>query len=121
MGAHLTLAKEMASTRNTLIIQLPSRLNADLDFDQLVDLEDSLIQGMAQSRTGVVDGHDWGATGANIFIFPANGHSWPSLDVAKAYLKLKGRLNSSLIVKRFKSERYEVVWPENYEGEYERT
>ena len=110
----------MAMPKNTLIIQFPKRLNEDFDFDQLVEIEESLIQGMSQSRTGDVDGHDWGAEGANIFIFPTNGHSWPSLDVAKAHLKLKGLLSSSIIVKRFKSERYEVVWPENYEGEFER-
>ena len=110
----------MAMPKNTLIIQFPKRLNDDLDFDRLVEIEDSLIQGMSQSRTGDVDGHDWGADGANIFILPANGHSWPSIDVAKAHLKLRGLLGSTLIVKRFKSERYEVVWPENYEGDFER-
>lgn len=106
--------------KNTLIIQFPKGLNDDLNFDRLLEIEGSLIQGMAQSRTGDVDGHDCGANSANIFILPANGHSWPSIDVAKAHLKLKGLLATALIVKRYKSERYEVVWPKNYEGEFER-
>ena len=111
----------MALLKNTLILQFPKRLNPDFDLDRLNEIERAIEQGLIQNRSGIVDGHDWGASGANIFIFPSTGHSWPSIDVVKAHLKQKSLLSTCLIVKRFKSERYEVAWPENYEGDFERT
>jgi hypothetical protein len=111
----------MSQAKNTLILQFPRQLNPNLDFDRLHEIEAALEQGLIQSRSGTVDGHDWGENGANIFILPSNGHSWPSMDVVKAHLKRKALLDSCLIVKRFKSERYEVAWPEGYQGDFERT
>jgi hypothetical protein len=111
----------MALSKNTLIVQFPRRLNPEFDLDRLHEIELALEQGLIQNRSGIMDGHDWGAEGANLFIFPFQGQSWPSMDVVKAYLDRRGLLDRCIIVKRFKSERYEVVWPVGYTGEFERT
>jgi hypothetical protein len=111
----------MAMPKNTLIVQFPRTMNPEFSLERLHDIELSLEQGLIQNRSGIMDGHDWGADGANLFIFPSPGQSWPSMDVVKAYLKRKGLLDTCIIVKRFKSERYEVIWPVGYTGEFERT
>ena len=111
----------MALPKNTLILQFLTQWNPDLDLDQLHEFETALEQGLFQSRSGTVDGHDWGANGANVFLLPSGSSAWPSIDVVKAHLKRRSLLDKCIIVKRYKSERYEVVWPENYTGEFERT
>ena len=111
----------MALSKNTLIVQFPKSLNPEFDLDRLHEIELALEQGLIQNRSGIMDGHDWGAEGANLFIFPSPGKSWPSMDVVKAYLKKRALLDKCIILKRFKSERYEVAWPENYQGDFERT
>jgi hypothetical protein len=111
----------MALPKNTLILQFPTRLNPDFSLDQLHEFEAALGQGLLQSRSGNVDGHDWGTSGPNVFILPSVGKAWPSIDVVKAHLKRRSLLDKCLVVKRYKSERYEVVWPENYDGDFERT
>ena len=37
-----------------------------------------------------------------------------------AYLKLKKALGEVLVIKRLKSEKYEVVWPKGFTGDFER-
>jgi hypothetical protein len=110
----------MALSINTLILQFPRDKNPKMDLETVHRLEELIHQGLFQNRSGSVDGHDWGHSGANIFVHPAKGQSWPSVDVVKAYLQRQGLLGSCLIVKRYKSERYEVIWPEHYDGEFER-
>jgi hypothetical protein len=41
------------------------------------------------------------------------------IDRVKAFLELRGVLGQAVIANRLKSERYVVVWPENYVGGFE--
>lgn len=102
--------------KNQLIVQLP--MTAAADFDALIGIEDTLIQAFEQNRCAVVDGHDAGQGRFNIFLFPAGAWA-PVIDRVKAFLKLRGVLSQAVIAKRLKSERYVVVWPENYLGSFE--
>ncbi len=103
-------------TKNQLIVQLP--VNESTDFDALIHVEETLIQAFSQNNLAEVDGHDIGEGKFNIFIFPKG--SWgPVIERVHAFLKLRGVLNKALIVKRLRSsERYVVVWPDKYNGEF---
>jgi hypothetical protein len=105
--------------KDTLIIQFRKGRGSDLEYEQLIAFEDSLIQGYAQNGAAVVDGHDSGGGTMNIFIWPRG--SWKaSIAIAVQYLKLKQLLDQVVVIKRLKSEKYEVVWPKGYTGEFER-
>jgi hypothetical protein len=104
--------------KDTLIIQFRAS-GAVSDLDWLVEIEEALIQGFSQNGKAVVDGHDFGSETMNIFLFPKQG--WGSaVEIVKAYLKNHRALDRALIIKRSKTERYTVVWPEKYVGEFER-
>jgi hypothetical protein len=89
------------------------------DFDRLIPLEESLIQAFAQRNPfAEVDGHDVGEGRFNIFIKPLG--TWgPVLERVEALLKLRGVWKQAVVAKRLKSEKYVVVWPKDYGGEFE--
>ena len=102
--------------KNMLVIQF---LIEDGDsFDGFLAIEDTLFQAFSQNRHAVVDGHDYGQGKFNIFIFP-RGAWGPVLERVEAFLKLKGWWNRATVAKRLKSERYQVVWPKDFTGEFE--
>ena len=105
-----------ATLKNTLLVQFPA--NTSPAYDRVIEIEDALVQAFKQNRAAVVDGHDFGGT-ANIFIFP-NGPWDNCIKVVMAYLKLKKALGEVLVIKRLKSEKYEVVWPKGFTGDFER-
>jgi hypothetical protein len=108
----------MATGKDTLIIQFRTS-GEPSDLDWLLGVEEALIQGFSQNDKAIVDGHDFGGGTMNIFVFPKQG--WGSaIEIVKAYLGLYKALDRALIIKRSKKERYSVVWPENYAGEFER-
>lgn len=108
----------MAGAKNTIIVQFKTD-GAMGDWDWLIGLEDILIQAFSQNRHAVVDGHDFGNGTANIFIFPRG--PWDSaITIIKAYLQRHGALSEALIIKRRKSGTYDVAWPEDFDGEYEK-
>lgn len=77
-----------------------------------------LCLGVFQCNDGFVDGHDVGQGTFNIFIHVRS--SWDSvLQRVEAFLKLRGALEDATIVKfRGKTERYQVVHPATYGGEF---
>jgi predicted P-loop ATPase/GTPase len=105
-----------AILKNTLLVQFPANTNPS--YDRVMEIENTLIQAFEQNRAAVVDGHDFGDT-ANIFIFP-NGPWDHCIEVVMAYLKLKKALGEVLVIKRLKSEKYEVVWPQAFTSDFER-
>ncbi|MEZ6142652.1 MAG: hypothetical protein R3B84_18990 [Zavarzinella sp.] len=110
--------QEVAQEKNTIILQFKTD-GALGDWDRLIALEDTLIQAFSQNDLAMVDGHDFGNGTANIFIFPRG--SWKSaLTIIMAYLKHHNALDKVLIIIRCKSGTYEVVWPEGFDGEFEK-
>ena len=109
----------MAGLRNTIVVQFKTDGRIS-DWDRLIEIEEALIQGFSQNNQAEVDGHDFGSGTMNIFIFPRA--AWgPAIEIVLAYLKLRNALSDALVIKRLKSGKHVVVWPEGFEGEFELT
>jgi hypothetical protein len=102
--------------KDTLIIQFKTAGGVD-DFDWLIKVEDALIQAFSQNGKATVDGHDFGNGDMNIFIFPKRGWS-AAIDIVIAHLRRLGALDRAVIIKRSKTERYTVAWPEQFTGAF---
>ncbi|MCC2669239.1 MAG: hypothetical protein K0Q72_1710 [Armatimonadetes bacterium] len=103
-------------SKNTLILQFPASTRPS--YDRVIEIEDALIEAFERNRSADVDGHDFGGA-ANIFIFPRG--AWNRcIEVVMAQLKQKNALDEVLVIKRLKSETYQVIWPEGFAGEFER-
>jgi len=104
--------------KDTIIVQYKTRDSID-EYDWLIKLEDALIQAFAQNNKAKVDGHDFGSGNMNIFIFPKR--SWhDAFDILTAHLKLHDALGRAIIILRRKTGAYQVLFPENYTGDFER-
>lgn len=101
---------------NKVVVQF--KTDAAADFDRLLHIEETLLQAFSQCNDGFVDGHDIGQGTFNIFIHVRG--SWASvLQRVEAFLKLRGALEAATIVKfHGKTERYQVVHPVTYGGEF---
>jgi len=81
-------------------------------------IEDTLFQAFSQNRYAVVDGHDYGQGHFNIFIYPKR--AWgPVIERVFAFLELKDWLKRAVIAKQLKSGRWQVIWPEEYAGQFD--
>lgn len=99
-----------------LIIQF-KMTGAPGELAWLHDIEDMFIQAFEQNGAAELDGHDYGSGTMNIFIRPQG--PWGSvIDIVKAYLKHRELLKDATIVKRLPSDRYVVVWPLDFQGEF---
>lgn len=104
------------SVRNRLIIQF--EVSEGDSFDALIAIEDTLIQAFSQNNYAVVDGHDFGQSRFNIFIYPRG--SWgPVIERVQAFLKLKGWLSQAVIAKELKSGALQVIWPQGHSTPFE--
>jgi hypothetical protein len=104
--------------KDTIIVQYKTRDSLD-EYDWLIKLDDALIQAFAQNNKANVDGHDFGSGNMNIFIFPKR--SWhDAFDILKAHLKHHDALSRAIVILRSKSGAYQVLFPENYTGDFER-
>ena len=101
---------------NKVIVQF--KVDASSDFDRLFHIEETLVQAFSQCNDGYVDGHDIGEDKFNIFIHVRS--SWASvMERVQAFLKLRNALGEAVIAKFYgKTERYQIVHPENYCGEF---
>src|SRR5262245_23254635 len=88
------------------------------DYDRFMQVEETLIQAFSQNDYAEVDGHDVGQGRFNIYILP-KGAWGPVIERVEAFLKLRGVLNEALIVKQLESEKYIVVWPKDFDGNFE--
>ncbi|WP_017758002.1 hypothetical protein [Pseudacidovorax intermedius] len=105
-------------SRDQVIVQLP--VTETTNFDALLRIEETLIQAFEQRNPfAEVDGHDIGQGRFNIFIKPTG--TWgPVLERVHASLKLRGALNTAMVVKQLKkSGEFVVVWPEKFNGTFE--
>jgi hypothetical protein len=88
-----------------LVIQISED---DLDFDQLVSLEDCLIKALV--RNAKVDGHDKGSGEINYFILtdvPAQ-----SFKIAKQAIEEKmPHLGFRAAFRKINEEKYSILWP----------
>lgn len=96
-----------------LVLQFPGDTLAD--FDAMVALEDVLTQDL--SRSAKVDGHDCGSGETNIFIFTTDPQA--TFAIVRQRLRLEERLDSVIAAYRpTDGEDYTVVWPKEYDHEF---
>jgi hypothetical protein len=100
-----------------LVVQLP--LSESTDFDELIDIENTLTLSFLNDRVAAVNGHALGERTFNIFIVP---RAAPVGIIAriKSSLAESGLLDEALIARRRNAqEPYSVVWPDDYRGTFE--
>ena len=96
-----------------LVLQFDA-LNTE-DFDQLIEIEDRLKSALCNLHE--VDGHDFGSGEMNIFIH--------TNDPESAFELIKNNLDDSVInnlkaaYRKFDREKYQVIWPENFKGDFD--
>ena len=104
------------AVRNMLVIQFPVLENDS--FEDFLAIEAFFFQGFSQSKVGIVDGYDYGQGKFNVFIFPRGAWA-PVIERAFVYLRHKRWLEKATIAKRTKSEKWQVIWPADFQGEFE--
>ncbi len=84
------------------------------DFDQLIEIEDRIESALGNLHE--VDGHDFGSGEMNIFIH--------TNDPDSAFELIKNNIDDSVIPKfkvayrKLDREEYQVIWPDNFQGEF---
>jgi len=82
--------------RNQLIVQLP--LSEGTDFDRLLHVEETLMNAFTRGDIALVEGHEMGNHGFNIFISP-RGDWAPAIAKVEEMLRLRGVLEHARIAK----------------------
>lgn len=86
------------------------------DYDQLIAVEESLINALANSAD--VDGHDVGHGEANIFIVtPDPARSFRCVHAVLLDMDLLQVV--TVAFREIKGNRYKVIWPEGSTQEFE--
>jgi hypothetical protein len=100
-----------------IVVQLP--LSESTDFDELIEIENTLTLSFLKDRAAAVHGHALGDGSFNIFVVP-RAASGAVIARIKASLAESGLLDEALIAKRTNAqEPYSVVWPHGYRGTFE--
>lgn len=90
-----------------LVLQWSASL---IDFDTMVEIEDALIDGLAQESE--VDGHDAGLGQVNIFIRTNSPHG--TFEEIKPILDRKGALQGVRAAYRnLEASKYVIIWPKS--------
>jgi len=99
-----------------LIVQLP--IDANTDFDGLIEIEEALIRALAMNRTAEVDGHDIGEGKFNVYIHLRKDWEPALAQVTETLDKLQ--LLPRAVVAKFHgtTEGYEVVRPDSFTGNF---
>ena len=94
--------------RNQLIVQLP--LSEGTDFDRLLHVEETLMNAFTRGDIALVEGHEMGDHGFNIFISPS-GDWAPAIAKVEEMLRLRGVLEQARIARRPAGGDYELLRP----------
>ncbi len=99
-----------------LVVQLP--VSASTDFDELIDIENSLTLAFLKDRIATVEGHTLAGSAFNIFIVPRDRETIVAR--VKAVLADSGVLDEAIIATRSSAKGpCSIVWPEGYSGTIE--
>ena len=97
-----------------LVIQFPIREATAEDFDRLIMIENEL--GIILGKQHNVDCHDLGSGEMNIFIHTNDPNK--AFGLAKNVLSDKELNTISAAYRKTEDEKYSVIWPENFNGEF---
>ena len=86
-----------------------------IEYDDLVALEDELISALGESTD--VDGHDIGASEANIFVLTSE--PLQTFQDIKSTIETAGLLQLATVAFRsVEGETFTVIWPANAEQQF---
>ena len=100
--------------KSTVIVQFIMQEN---NIDELFSFEESLMKGIEQSKTGILDGNDIGKETYNIYILPKGSYG-PCVENIKMWLKAKKLTSKALIAHTTASGNIIVDYPEGYQGTF---
>jgi hypothetical protein len=96
------------------VLQLPAHTTDD--FDKFIPIEDRLIDKLGKNHE--VDGHDFGSGTMNFFVY--TNQPKVAFETSREIFAEKGLLGKLKAAYREEdSEDFTVLWPENYEGEFD--
>nr|WP_086938951.1 hypothetical protein [Thaumasiovibrio occultus] len=96
--------------KTSVIVQFDLNENK---LDDLFSFEESLTQGLLQSKKGAVDGNDIGSEKYNIYIFPSGSYG-PCVTTVIMWLKAKDLASNAVIAHTTKSGNIIVDFPKNH-------
>ena len=99
-----------------LVVRLS--LSESTDFDELLDVENTLTLAFLKDRAAMVDGHALKGKALDIFIAP-RGDADAVVDRVKASLAASGVLDEAIIARRASGAGWSVVWPGGYNGKFD--
>ena len=97
-----------------LVIQFPLTDASANDFDELLAIENKLDLALRDAHQ--VDGHDIGSGEMNIFVITDNPDE--AFKLAKNTLSEKDLSKIMVAFRELNSDKYSVIWPDNYNGEF---
>lgn len=105
-------------SKEALIVQFSTDESAD-DITLCAELDTGLDLHLHEQRAGTAAGYDYGCGKMSIYVYPAPGCFWECVAEVKLYLNRKEVLQRAVLIWRKTKDRYQVVWPEHFRGEYE--
>lgn len=92
----------------------------DETLEKVIELEDQLIEAFDGSTTSEVDGHDVGSGTCNLFIHTKNAAKvWERIESVVEDAVSGGLELNAVAYRPLDGEEYTVLWPADYEGEFE--
>ena len=85
------------------------------DYDWLIEIEEKIENTLHTSHE--VDGHDFGSGEMNIFILTNNPNE--AFKEINNNLALNGIKTMKAAYRELEGEKYTVLWPKDYVGEFE--
>ena len=103
---------EIMNMKYQLVLQLPA--SSIRDFDSLVLIEEKMDDVMGKKH--IVDGHDFGSGEMSIFIHTDDPDA--AFELAKTNLDDLIIAELKVAYRKLDGEEYKVIWPENFQGEF---
>lgn len=101
--------------KQTIIVQFKNEGDS-VDVDWFFDLHEVLQDALKRNKLGKIDGDDFGNGTINMYI--VTGSTQRAMELILLNLRLYKRDSNAVIVKRIGKNRYTVLWPADFEGDF---
>jgi len=96
-----------------LVIQF--EVSSEEDFERLIEIEEQIESLVGSSHE--VDGHDYGSGEINVFIYTNNPNK--AFELIKSTLIESVENTMKVAYREIEGEKYNVIWPLGFNGEFE--
>lgn len=104
--------------KHQLVLQFQG--NDDDTLEKVIALEDQLIESLEGSTAAEVDGHEPGDGVINLFLLTKNAAKvWEKIEPMVEEAASDNLDINAVAYRDLDSEEYTVLWPTDYEGEFE--